>query len=307
MKPEKTDFDFKQVEVFCQVVRLGSFSEAAKAMSLTQPTASAHIACLERTLGTRLLDRKGRRVSLTGAGRVFHDYALGMLTLKEKAARAMSAQADRIKGELNVGGSTIPGTYVLPPLIGRFQSRYPEVRFNLVIGDTREIVDKVRDGSVELGVVGSHPSERSLEIQEFWKDELALVVPPSHKWAESKRGVDPKDVLEEPFILREGGSATRELMESVLKKRGIRARELRVVCRLGSTEAVKQGIRAGMGVSILSKKAVEVEVESGLLRTIPIRGTKFARCFYLIRYASRTSSPACQAFLEFLCTQNNSR
>ncbi|UCD85335.1 MAG: LysR family transcriptional regulator [Deltaproteobacteria bacterium] len=307
MKLKKAGFDFKQVEVFCQVVRLGSFSEAARAMSLTQPTLSAHVASLEWTLGVRLLDRKGRKVHLTRAGRVFHDYTLSMLALKEKAERAMSTQADHIKGELNVGGSTIPGTYVLPPLIGRFRGRYPDVLFNLVVGDTREIVDKVKVGSVELGVVGSHPSDRSLETREFWKDELSLVVPPSHKWARSSRGVDPREVLGEPFILRESGSATRELMESVLKKKGIRARELKVACRLGSTEAVKQGIRAGMGVSILSKKAVEVEVENGLLRTVPIRGTRFTRCFYLISHASRTMSPAGQAFLEFLSTQKESR
>ncbi len=305
MKPKKTDFDFKQVEVFCHVVRLGSFSNAAKAMSLTQPTASAHVACLERTLGVRLLDRKGRKVYLTGAGRVFHDYAVSMLALKEKAAKAMSAQADQIKGDLNVGGSTIPGTYVLPPLIGRFRSKYPEVLVTLVVGDTREIVNRVKDGSVELGVVGSQPADRALEVQEFWKDELALVVPPYHNWAKSQRGEDLREVIEEPFNLRESGSATRRLMERVLMKKGIRARELKVVCRLGSTEAEKQGIRAGMGVSILSKKAVEVEVESGLLKTIPIRGTKFTRCFYLISYASRTQSPACQAFLEFLSTQDD--
>jgi len=299
----KTDFDLKEVEIFCHVVRLGSFSEAAKAMSLTQPTASAHVASLERTLGARLLDRKGRRVFLTAEGKTFLDYAREMLALRERAKRALHKLTDRVKGGLSIGGSTIPGTYILPSLIGRFKSRYPEVQVTSTIGDSQRIVDHVRQDLVEVGVVGSRPTDRALTVRKLWEDELVLVVPADHEHAKSKSGLSLKKAIEESFILREKGSGTRQLLERVFKTKGIRINDLNTVCKLGSTEAVKQGIKEGLGVSILSRRAVEDEVKNGLFRTLPIRGVKFTRFFYLVTHTSRTRSPACRVFLVYLVSR----
>lgn len=296
----KTDFDLKEVEIFCHVVRLGSFSEAARAMSLTQPTASAHIASLERTLGVKLLDRKGRRVEPTSAGKTFHGHAMELLALREKAKNAVSSLTTRIRGKLTVGGSTIPGTYILPSLIGRFKSRYPEVTVSSTIADSQRIIVEVAKNIVEVGIVGSRPADRALEVRKLWEDELALVVPSNHKLARSKSGASLKRVIGEPFILREKGSGTGEIIERVLKKAGVRPGDLNVVCRLGSTEAVKHGIREGIGLSILSRRAVEDEVKSGLFKALAVRGMKFSRSFYLVTRSNRTQSPACRAFLDFL-------
>lgn len=296
----KTDFDLKEMEVFCHVVRLGSFSEAARAMSLTQPTASAHMASLERTLGVKLLDRKGRKVFLTAEGKIFLDFATDMLALREKAKRALHKLTDQVKGELSIGGSTIPGTYILPTLIGRFKKRFPEVHVTSTIGDSQRIVDHVRKDLVEVGFVGSRPADRALAARKLWEDELVLAVPAGHAHADSRSGISLKKAIEEPFILREKGSGTRQFMERVFKTKGIGINDLDTVCILGSTEAVKQGIKEGLGVSLLSKRAIENEVKAGLLEALPIRGVKFNRFFHVITHTSRTRSPACQVFLDFL-------
>jgi len=296
----KTDFDLKEVEIFSHVARLGSFSEAAKAMSLTQPTVSAHILSLERTLGVELLDRKGRKVFLTAEGKTFLAFAREMLAIRRKAKRALHKLTDQVTGELSIGGSTIPGTYILPSLIGRFKERYPEVHVTSTIGDSQRIVDHVRQDVVEGGVVGSRPADRALDVEKLWEDELVLVVPADHEHAKIRGGLSLNKAIEGPFILRGKGSGTRQLMERVFKTKGIRINDLNTVCKLGSTEAVKQGIKAGLGVSILSKRAVENEVKNGLFKALSIRGVKFTRFFHLITHTSRTRSPACRAFLEFL-------
>ncbi len=298
----KTDFDLKEVEIFCNVVQFSSFSEAARAMSLTQPTASAQVASLERSLGVKLLDRKGRKVFLTAEGKIFLGYAREMLALREKAKRALHNLTDHVQGQLVIGGSTIPGTYILPSLIGRFKNRYPEIQVTSMIGDSRTISNEVKKDLVEVGVVGSRPADRALEVEKLWEDELALVVRSDHARANARGGLSLKRAIEEPFILRDKGSGTRQVMERVFKTKGVRISSLNAVCQLGSTEAVKQGIKEGLGVSILSTRAIREEIASGQFRTIPIRGLEFTRFFYLITHSSRTQSLACQAFLTFLMT-----
>lgn len=180
------DFDLRQLEIFCKVVELGSFSKAASTVFLAQASVSERIATLEGMVGTKLLDRLGRQVIPTKAGELLYKHAVLLLDMKKTACLEMEHFLGMKQGELQMGGSTIPGEYILPRVIGGFHQKYPFVSVILNIGDTSEIVDHVLEGNVELGVVGSQSSKKGLIHHEVWKDELVLAIPSTHPWANKK-------------------------------------------------------------------------------------------------------------------------
>ena len=291
--------DLRRLEIFCKIADLKSFSKAAEAVLLSQPTVSEHIQSLEETFGVKLFDRLGREVVLTKGGEVLYSYAQKLLGLYQEAQQAINQFQGRMRGRLTIGGSTIPGTYILPQVLGKFKEEYPEIQIILKISDSQEVVQDVLEGRLELGVVGAKWEDGKLDYRDFVKDVLILVVPPKHPWVK-KRSISARQLLEEPFIMREKGSGTRKIMEQALAKRGINSRSLQVVAEMGSTEAVIQGIKTGVGVSIVSKRAVEEELRGSLLKEIPIQGIIFQRDFYIVVNKTRTTSPLCQALNDFL-------
>lgn len=294
--------DLHQLEIFCRIVEMKSFSRAAEALFLTQPTLSSHMANLERALATRLLDRLGRSVVPTRTGLRLYEYARRILDLRREAVQAIDAELGLVRGELVVGGSTIPGVYILPGLVGQFKKKHDGIRVTLLLGDSKEITAQVESGEVEVALVGLAPKSDPLSSRPFGRDHLTLVVPPDHRLA-SKRSVSIADLKKEPFLIREAGSGTRVLMETALEKHGCRVnQDLNVICELGSTEAVKEGVKAGIGVAIVSRRAIEHEVKTGVLAALDIDGVSFDRRFYLVHNAERTASPVATAFLKFLGT-----
>src|SRR6202162_2583924 len=196
--------DLRQLEIFVKVAELKSFSKAAEALFLTQPTVSEHIRTLERELGVRLLDRLGRGAESTAAGRLLLSHATRMLQLQREALQAMDSFQGRLAGELLVAASTIPGEYVLPPLIGRFKEKFPDIAITLLIGDSRAVGDWVAEGRAEVGVVGAQLPHRGVEFRELMPDELVLVVPIGHPW-QGKKEIGLEDLRAEPLLLRERG------------------------------------------------------------------------------------------------------
>ncbi|HOY62001.1 MAG TPA: LysR family transcriptional regulator, partial [bacterium] len=180
MKPEKTSYDFHQLEVFCGVVETGSFSAAAARLGLTQPTVSAHIMAVEKNTGVSLIDRKGRNVQPTAAGRVFYNHALKMLAMKNEADRSIGMLADIVTGSVVIGGSNIPGTYFLPRSIAAFRKERPGVAVSLKVGGSQEVIEMADSGEVDLAVVGKVPTGKNFECHEIWGDELVLVAHPGH-------------------------------------------------------------------------------------------------------------------------------
>ncbi len=297
---ESIDFDLRQLEIFCNVVELGSFSKAAKAVFLAQASVSERISTLERMVGARLLDRLGRRVVPTKAGELLYKHAVSLLRMKEKVRQEMEDFLGIRQGSIHLGASTIPGEFILPKIIGDFNEKYPSVSVVLAISDTSDIETRVLDGNLELGVIGSKSTHNTLSCQELWKDELVLAVPTQHRWA-GKKEVSIKALFEEPFILRETGSGTLKHIEHYLESPQIKAgHPLQVVARFGSSTAIKEGIKAGLGVSILSSRAIDTEVKAGILKALRVKGLSMVRSFYLIRDKRRTPSPLCQAMLDFL-------
>jgi DNA-binding transcriptional LysR family regulator len=294
------DFDLRQLEVFRKVVELGSFSKAAKAVFLAQASVSERIATLENLVGTRLLDRLGRLVAPTKAGEVLYKHAVLLLDMKKTACLEMQEFLGMKQGEIHMGGSTIPGEYILPKLLGRFRQKYPLVSVSLTVGDTIEIITRVLEGEFELGVVGSKSPHASLICHQLWKDELVLAVPAQHRWAKKKK-ISVEELSEEPFIFRETGSGTFNILEGYLKAAGSKGFEsLQPVARFGTSTAVKEGIKAGLGVSILSSRAIDTELKTGILAALKVKGLPMVRNFYLIRDKRRIASPLCQAMIDFL-------
>ncbi len=295
--------DARQLEIFVKVAELGSFSKAAEALFLTQPTVSEHIRGLEEELGVRLLDRLGRGAAPTKAGQLLLGYARRILELHREARQALDQFQGRMSGELVVAGSTIPGEYVLPALIGRFKEKYPDVAISLLIGDTQRVVDWVLEGRAEVAVAGAQIDHRALEYRELMPDELVLVVSAAHPW-HGKRTATLEEVRAEPLIVRERGSGSRHALERALAEVGLNLSAFRVVGEMGSTQAIKQAVKAGVGISLISKRAVAEECQHGILHCVKVKDLRFSRAFYLVTNTTRTRSPLAEAFRAFLISES---
>ena len=294
------DFGFRELEIFCNVVELGSFSKAAEAVFLVQASVSERIASLEKKVGIRLLDRMGRKVTPTAAGELLHKHATLILEMKEVAQLEMEKFLGLKQGDISLGGSTIPGEYILPALISEFNKKYPYISVKLKISDSRDIEKRVLAGQLDLGIIGSKSTHPNILSQQLWDDELVLAVPVNHPFARRK-SVSLKELRETPFILREEGSGTLKILEDYLRDSGQDGSDaFQVIARFGSSTAVKEGIKCGLGLSILSTRAIETEVKAGLLRTLKIKGLSISRNFFLIRNKLRIASPSCQALLNYL-------
>ena len=288
-----------QLEILCKIIESGSFSRAAGSLHLSQPTLTEHIKSLEDYLGVTLLDRLGREVVPTKAGEILYEYAQKILNLKAEAEQKLYSLRGELKGELVVGASTIPGEYILPALIKDFRDNFPTIFIKLSVGDTKKVIEETLNNQIELGIVGPEVKSAKLEYYPFIKDELILVVPPLSSWKKVK-SITLEKLKEVPFVLREEGSGTRMVMEKTLENYGIGVSDLEVVATLGSTMALVQAIKRGVGGSIISYRAVKEDLKKGALKRIPIEKVKFYRKFYLVLRRGKTRSPLCEAFKSFL-------
>ncbi len=291
--------DIRRLEVFCKVVDLGSFTRAAEAALLSQPSVSEHIRTLEEHYNEKLIDRLGRRAQPTHAGKILYQYARRIIQLKDEADQAIKQFQGNLSGKLAVGASTIPGAYLLPPLIDSFKTSYSSIELMLKISGTTAVVEEILKGTLELGLIGTLWKDQRVECEEMFSDELVLTVYPDHPWAK-KSSVYPGELLETPFILREPGSGTRIEMTQGLKKAGVEVAHFQVVAEVGSNEAVRQGVRSRIGVAILSSLSVAEDVERGSLVTVPIEGVTMPRSFYLVQRRNRQLSPLATAFYNHL-------
>jgi len=294
--------DLWQLQIFCKVVDLNSFSRAGHAVHLSQPTVSSHIKDLEAHFDCRLIDRLAKEAVPTKAGELLYRYAKRMIALRDETESAMAAFTGEIKGSLGIGGSTIPGVYVLPAIVGAFSVRYPDVNISLSIADTRQTIDAILSGELELGVVGALSSDAGIRQRRLVEDTMCLVIPADHRWA-SRTRITAGQLFAEPFIIRESGSGTLKSIQTSFAEAGLNVGDLKVVARIGSTEAIRQGIKNRIGVSILSAIAVSGDVAAGQLKTLTIDGLDLKRAFYLTHHRHRSLSPVGQTFIEFIDSQ----
>jgi DNA-binding transcriptional LysR family regulator len=290
--------DTRQLAAFCAVVDRRSFSQAAELLGVSQPAVSLQIRSLEERLGTQLIDRSGRRVEPTEAGLRLYRGAQRLLALEEQLVdEVASGEGGPLRGRLELGASSGPGETVLPLLLGEFQERYPEVRVALSVHDTQTIVDLVARRELELGVVGAARRHRGVSFEPFFRDEVILVCPPGHRFA--GRAIALDELKEEPLILMQEGAGVRQVIEDELRRAGVRLRDLDVRLELGVKESVRIAVRAGFGVTFISRTSVEADLAEGAVVEARVEGLEPAREISLVRATGRRPTRVADAFVAF--------
>ncbi len=290
--------NFRHLEAFVQVAAQGGFTRAAEALYLTQPTVSGQVKELEQELGVSLFDRLPRAVELTEAGRLLLPEARMILEARDRLLEQSSAYLGLLRGRLRVHASTIPGEYLLPAQLAAFHRTHPEVRVSLHVASSAQVLDAVAAGEAALGVVGSRGDVPGLTFAPLWTDRIQLYASPG---LGRTRLESLEDLRRVPLVFREEGSGTRGVVEATLGGLGLAAGELDVVGEFGSTSAVKEAVRAGIGAAFLSEVAAACEVRAGALSALFVPGLPpVERRFHAVWDGQRSMPPAARVFLAFL-------
>jgi DNA-binding transcriptional LysR family regulator len=288
-----------KLRVFCTVAETRSFSKASEIIHLTQPAVSLQIQALEETYETKLFDRSSSTVMLTPAGEVLYKFAKEILTLYAQADKDIGEITGLVKGSISIGASTTVGNYLLPLVISDFKRKNPKIKIHLQVGNTKRIVELLNAGNLDLGIVEGEVSKYKIISEKLLADELVLIVPTHHVWAK-KKDLSMLDLIKEPYISREEGSGTRQVIEKHLNKKGITIQNMNITTILGSTEAIKEAVESGIGVSIVSKWAVRREYKYGSIKPLKFKEGKLLRDFSLVFNKNTVTSYAVDEFLAFL-------
>ncbi|HHW92197.1 MAG TPA: LysR family transcriptional regulator [Firmicutes bacterium] len=292
--------DFRQLESFVAIAKYKSFTRAAEELYLTQPTLTGHIQVLENELGTVLFNRCGRRITLTEAGRLLYNHAVNILNMREEALYSLASHKGKLAGELAIASSTVPQKYLLPRLLAAFSCRYPHIRYVVKQFDSKKVIDAIISGSMDFGFVGTGTYFPELEMLKLFEDRLILIASTKGKYANYPGDSVPwEEIKDEKFILREKGSATRKFFITALAQRGIEEKHLHVIAEMENPQTVIQCVREGLGLAIMSEKAVREEIELGLVQGFYISDLDLTREFYFITHKNRVLNPVTRAFQEF--------
>jgi len=286
----------RRLQVFHTVARLLSFTKAAESLHMTQPAVTFQVRQLEEHFNTRLFDRAHNRISLTDAGQRVYEYADRIFELYREMENDIREMTGIIRGSITIGASTTIAEYMLPSLLGDFKAKYPEVEIHLKVSNSEGIVSMVENNTIDLGVVESQVTNKNLLVEACRQDQLVAIVPPKHPLA-NEPSIQIGKILEYPFICREEGSGTREVIAAYLREVGNDA-ELDVSMELGSPEAVKGAVEAGMGISIVSRATVQKELRLGTLVAISLN-PPLERPFTFVRQKQKFRLRTMEELLEF--------
>jgi len=289
--------DIHQLKVFSKVFKKKSFSKAAEELRLSQPTVSDHVMSLEEELGCKLFDRMGRTIIPTKEAEALYGLAIEIIEKAANIKDVVRQSNKEISGELIIGASSIPGTYLMPDIMKGFRDKFPSVSFQVRIADSREIVEKVLKHEILLGIVGTKLTSAQLHFSPFIQDELIVVSSPS---LIKDNSMTVQDLKQYPIILREEGSGTRRETEKILESRGISFDDLNIASIVGSTDAVKQTVKTGLGIAILSKISVKDELKYHTLKEIKLSNVLMERKFYIVTHKKRGLTAAYHAFMTYL-------
>lgn len=288
-----------KLKVFCTVAETKSFSKTSEIIHLTQPAVSLQIQALEEVYETKLFDRSSSTVTLTPSGEVLYKYAKEILNLYASAEKVIGEITGLVKGSISIGASSTIGNYLLPGVITDFKRTHLKIKIHLLVGNTKRVVELLNSGNIDLGLVEGEVTRQKMQVDKLIPDELLLVVPSHHPWAKKKE-VSINELTKEPFILREGGSGTRQMIEKFLSVHGVSAHDLKISMVLGSTEAIKAAVENGLGVSIISRWSARKEIKYGTLSLLRIKEQKMVREFSLITNKGAVSSHAVDEFLTYI-------
>src|SRR4051795_4358617 len=290
--------DTRQLAAFCAVVERRSFSQAAEQLGVTQPAVSLQIRSLEKRLGLQLLDRSGRRVEPTEAGRRLFRSAQRLLAVEEQLLAELGDEEEgELHGRLEIGASTGPGGTVLPVSLAEFQEQHPAVHVALSVSDTQRVIEQVSRRELELGVVGATRRLRGVVLEPFFRDEVVLAVPKRHRFANKTVTLD--ELRGEPLVLMQEGAGVRQVIEDELREAGVRLRDLDVRLGLGLQGAGGRGVPPRHGRAFLSRWAIEADVAAGAVAIACVQGLEPSREISLVRSSGRAETRVAQAFVEF--------
>ncbi|MGW8248863.1 MAG: selenium metabolism-associated LysR family transcriptional regulator [Acidiferrobacterales bacterium] len=287
----------RRLQVFHTVARLLSFTKAAETLHMTQPAVTFQIRQLEEYFNTRLFDRTHNRISLTAAGEKVYQYADQILSLYSEMDNSVRELTGDVSGVLLIGASTTIAEYVLPNLLGEFKERCPDINIRLSVSNSVGVVHMVENNSVDVGIVESPISNKNLLVEVCWHDELVVICPPQHELA-SKSSISVEELKELPFICREEGSGTREFICDYLGQNSMTLDDLNLSMEMGSPEAVKSAVEAGLGVSIVSKATVGKEIRLGTIKAIPLE-PRLERPFSIVHQRQKFRLSIMDQFMEF--------
>jgi DNA-binding transcriptional LysR family regulator len=298
----------RRLQVFHTVARLLSFTKAAETLHMTQPAVTFQVRQLEDYFNTRLFDRTHNRISLTQAGERVYEYSERILDLYGEMDNSVRELTGEISGVLMLGASTTIAEYMLPEMLGVFKKKYPSLVVRLKVGNTDGVVQMIENNVIDLGIVEAPVLNKKLQVELCRNDELVLVVPPKHPLA-GKTAVSLKEIVEYPYIWREEGSGTREVIRDQLEHAGINPDDLDVVMELGSLEAVKGAVEAGIGMTILSQSSIQKELRLSTVIAIPLE-PRLTRPFSFVHQKQKFRLRAVEELLEFAreyCAQQSKK
>lgn len=290
--------------VFLEAAECGNFSETGRNLHLSQPAISQKIENLQKHFGTKLFERCGRTMRLTEAGQALRPLAKELLVSARRLDETMVSLQGEVIGEMTVGCSTATGKYLLPGLIASFRKQYPLVRINVQVTSRKSVMDKLLNGDVAMGISSKKSPHRDLEYQEFFRDDVILIVPSGHPW-DGLPPIRPEEILEEPIILREEAAGTRDVFIKALIERGISPDMLNVAMELGNAEAIEMAVEQGIGIAFISRLAAARGLELGYIAEVELEGLKLIRDIYLTRSKRTPSTRAQIKFWDFVHNASN--
>lgn len=293
--------DIHHLRVFASVFKNRSFSKASEELHLTQPTISNHIKALEDEFDCKLFDRLGRTILPTKEAEVLYSHSMELIERTNNLREAVGLMKKDISGKLIIGASTIPGVYLLPGFMSEFRKKFPSISFQILISDSKGILENISRHELLLGIVGAKLGNEHIKYMPFIEDELIVVSSPH---LSKNRMMTLQELLKFPMVLREEGSGTRKETEKFLANKGLSLENVHIAGVFGSTDAIKQAVKAGLGVSILSKFSVADELKYKILEEIKLTDIQMKRRFYIVTHKKRTLPRLYETFLNFIVAES---
>ena len=289
------DFNLK---VFLAVAKMSSFTRAAEFLNVSQPAVTHQIKNLETMLRTKLFNRCQNKIFLTKSGNILLKYADDINLLYQNAMKEIQEANNRVAGDAHIGAASLLGKYLLPRIIGEFKKTFPEVNISMLVGNSKEILEYLKNDVIELAIVSEPIPLKNLIAFSLYSDHLTIIVDPDHSWSRKKE-ISPTDLFNEDFISREVGSGTREVYLKSLEAY-LKGNQLKTVMVLGNTEAVKMAVIGKLGFSIVSRLAARSEVELGLLKEVRIKNVNMSRDFIVVFKSEENLSVPALRLKEYL-------
>ena len=297
--------DLKQLEVFVAVAKYNSFSKAAKELFLTQPTVSAHVQNLEKSLDTILVNRNNKVVTLTNSGKILYEHAIYILNNCKKAIYDIKEYSGKIEGIIDIACSSIPETYVLPDFLKSFYTNYPNVKFSISRYDSQGAISEILNERISFGFVGSKINNKQIEYIDLIDDELVLITPKNLIIEHENGFIDIDKLYNLKFIMRKDGSGTQSIVINKLKSKKIPINNLDIISYIESNESIKEMVKLGLGVSFVSYASVIEDINLNKLNFYRIKNLKLDRKFYFIYSKKKTFTPLEYKFLDEVCDYFN--